>query len=257
MGQYMFLVNERETAKLSLSWPKNKLLAPILTYLHALIYIPVYASRSIRFRIRDARYGLAQPRFCAVLARFSVSYFFLNPYTLCKLFFRQYQGADKASLQMLYGETPLSTFAKIAEAAAIAPGEKVYELGCGRGLGVFWLHCFTGCECIGVDINPVFIHKAAKIADASQMTKVEFVTANFVHCDFSDADVLYLYGSALADAAVVELVDNLQNLRSGTRVISVSYALQDIVDDAPFKLEQCITGQFVWGATSIYIQTKI
>ncbi len=232
--------------------------ANVAEYMRALLFTPVYFVRGLILRVSAVRSYYFSRGFYRVIFQYFLRYLFINPYTVCKLYFRQC-GLD-SSLQTIYGETPLTTFAKIARAAEITEKDVVYELGCGRGLGVFWLRFFCGCRCVGLDVNPIFINKAVRVAASTHTDGVEFYIANFVRHDFSEASVIYLYGSALSESAVSDLTDRFASLRKGTRIVTVSYALSDFRskdESERFELEKVIVGNFVWGDTNIYIQRVV
>ncbi|SCA63951.1 hypothetical protein SCG7109_BS_00030 [Chlamydiales bacterium SCGC AG-110-M15] len=84
------------------------------------------------------------------------AYLFRNPYNISKRFLKNL-GAENV---YAYGETPLTTMDLIAKEASITKDDTVFELGCGRGLTVFWLHCFIGCRVIGIEWVPKFLQKA-------------------------------------------------------------------------------------------------
>ncbi len=48
-----------------------------------------------------------------------------------------------------YGETPLCSLKKIADRCGLKASDKVVDLGCGRGRGVFFLAQHYGCEVVG------------------------------------------------------------------------------------------------------------
>jgi SAM-dependent methyltransferase len=57
------------------------------------------------------------------------------------------------------------------------PGLKVLELGCGPGTNA---HLFTGCQYLGIDINPEYVKKAQRL-----FPEHTFVTADVLRYDFT------------------------------------------------------------------------
>jgi SAM-dependent methyltransferase len=183
-----------------------------------------------------------------------LAYLMRSPEAICHRFLRK---ADDDEVQKIYGETFFTTLEKIADAVGLSERDVVYDLGCGRGRGVFWFHALRGCRAIGVDLNQYFIIQARRIQRKADIEGVDFQIANILDIDYADATVVYLYGTAFSDAAIVKLVRRFASLAKGTRVASVSYPLNGYADTPLFELEKTITGRFPWGETEIYIQRRL
>jgi SAM-dependent methyltransferase len=183
-----------------------------------------------------------------------LAYLMRSPEAICHRFLRK---ADDDEVQKIYGETFFTTLEKIADAVGLSERDVVYDLGCGRGRGVFWFHALRGCRAIGVDLNQYFIIQARRIQRKADIDGVDFVIANILDLDYADATVIYLYGTAFSDAAIVKLVRRFESLAKGTRVVSVSYPLNGYADTPMFELEKTINGRFPWGETEIYIQRRL
>jgi len=65
----------------------------------------------------------------------------------------------------------------VASRIAPGPGLKVLELGCGPGTNA---HLFTGCDYLGIDINPGYVAKAQRL-----FPRHRFVTADVLAYDFA------------------------------------------------------------------------
>lgn len=183
-----------------------------------------------------------------------LAYLTRSPEAICRRYLRD---ADDDSVQKIYGETFFTTLEKIADAANITASDVVYELGCGRGRGVFWLNAFRGCYTIGIDINRYFIVQARRIQRKADINGVEFVIGNVLDDTYDDANVIYLYGSAFTDTAIRKLVHRFKSLQPGTRVISVSYPLNPYSDTNLFRVEKKLQCTFPWGEADVYIQRKL
>ena len=119
------------------------------------------------------------------------SYFFKNPFGISKRFLME----RKEPNIYAYGETPLSSFAEIVRECGINAKDTVYELGCGRGRTCFWLNEFIGCKTVGIEYIPEFVQKADFIKDRFCLKNLEFHCEDMTGTDFSDATVIYLYGT--------------------------------------------------------------
>jgi SAM-dependent methyltransferase len=183
-----------------------------------------------------------------------LAYLTRSPEAICHRYLRD---ACDDDVQKIYGETFFTTLEEIADAVGLSERDVIYDLGCGRGRTVFWFNALRGCRAVGVDINRYFIVQARRIQRKADIDGVEFVLANVLDLDYDDATVIYLYGTAFSDTAVMRLVRRFASLKKGTRVVSVSYPLNDYADTPLFKLERTINGKFPWGDTEIYIQRKL
>ncbi|MFC7516067.1 class I SAM-dependent methyltransferase [Herbaspirillum sp. GCM10030257] len=182
------------------------------------------------------------------------AYLTRDPYTICERFLKSFPDDQ---VQKMYGESFFTTLEKVADTIKLDSKDVVYDLGCGRGRSVFWFNAMFGCRAVGIEINPVFVTQARRIQKSQNIDEVEFVLADLMDADYSDATVIYLYGTAFSDTAIVKLVEHFATLRPGTRVVSVSYSLIPYTDVPMFELEQKISGKFLWGETDIYIQRKL
>src|SRR5262249_24856476 len=151
---------------------------------------------------------------------------------------------------------PLTTLEKIAHMCHISSRDVVFELGCGRGRTCFWLNQFIGCPVIGVDYVPEFIQRANQIKGSFDLPGIEFRLEDMLKTDLTRATVIYLYGTCLQSPYIESLVEKFKALPKGTRVITVSYSLNEFVPEAPFELLKQFPAQFTWGITDVYYQVK-
>ena len=179
-------------------------------------------------------------------------YLFDNPFSISRRYFLHRTHSE----EFTYGETPLTTFEKIAKEARITAHDTIYELGCGRGRICFWLKSFLGCKVVGVEIIPDFIVRAQRIQRKLGIKDIEFRTEDFLKTDFKNASVIYLYGTCLEDETIRQLIKQFKKLAPGTRIITVSYALSDYTDEPLFETMKRFPARFTWGEGDVYIQIK-
>lgn len=196
-----------------------------------------------------ARY-YSNAKFRRVDRIFLAAYLFDNPYTLTRRWLQARGEEDVHS----YGETPLATMDLISRRAHITSSDIVYELGSGRGRSCFWQRCLVGCQVVGIEYIPYFVMKAQAIAAKTGVDGVEFRCEDFLKSDLSAATVVYLYGSNMDDIVIEKLVERLAQLRKGTRIITVSFALSDYANGRLCKLLSTFEGDFLWGTATVYIQ---
>lgn len=174
-------------------------------------------------------------------------YLFHNPFRVSKAFLQK----EGATHLYGYGETPLTSFERIAYEADLQPADVFYELGCGRGRVCLWAHEFIGCKVIGVDYVPTFIDRAKKI----EKPGLSFYCEDFFKIPLEGATVIYLYGTSLDDDQVTLLAQRFSELPSGTRFITISYPLTDYVPNE-FEVMKRFSVPFTWGEADVYLQFK-
>lgn len=156
------------------------------------------------------------------------------------------------SFNIIYGETPLTTLDKICRECRILSKDVVYELGCGSGRSCFWLQNFVKCQVIGIDLLPPFIDKALRVKRWASLENLDFQEQNILDADLRRATVIYLYGTCLEDPFIKKLATHFElQLRSKTRIITVSYPLTDYSDH--FKVSKQFTARFPWGEAEVFL----
>lgn len=104
------------------------------------------------------------------------------------------------------------------ELAKVKPGQKVIDLGAGDGKIVINL-AKQGIAAEGIEINPVLVKKAQlKIKQAGLEELAEVKKGNFWKLDYSDYDVIFLYGTTYIMERLEEKL--MQELKPGAVVIS-------------------------------------
>jgi SAM-dependent methyltransferase len=181
----------------------------------------------------------------------ALHYLFRNPHRISKAFLMK-KGAKNI---YAFGETPLTTLDTIARECRILSDDLVYELGCGSGRTCFWLRTFVKCQVVGVDYLPAFISKANRVKKWARLSKIHFLQEDMLTVDLKGASVIYLYGTCLEDAVIERLLYRFEELKRGTKVITVSYPLTDY-NNAYFKLEKSFSARFPWGKADIFLQTR-
>jgi SAM-dependent methyltransferase len=147
-----------------------------------------------------------------------------------------------------YGETPLLVFKQIADLCRLSSKDVVYELGCGRGRGAFFLNHYTGCQVRGIDKVAAFTTCAEQLAKQFGVSGVSFTCADMRDVDFSGATCIYLYGTCLDEPSIEILRAKFLGLPPGTVVITVSYPIEGLV------ITRQISVRFPWGVGECFIQ---
>ncbi|MFI5342986.1 MAG: class I SAM-dependent methyltransferase [Chlamydiales bacterium] len=178
-----------------------------------------------------------------------LAYLFDNPFKVSKRFLLRKGDRDIYT----YGETPLTTLDLLARRCNISAKDLVFELGCGRGRSCFWLNQLIGCRVVGIDYVPEFINRASKVKEKFHLETVEFRLEDILSTDLTGATVIYLYGTCLPDALILQLIQHLMRLPKGTKIITVSFSLADYYPNATFKVVDYFPASFTWGMGDVYL----
>jgi hypothetical protein len=179
-------------------------------------------------------------------------YFFKSPYSYSKEFLIS-QGEEEI---YAYGETPLTTLETIAKLSHLSKEDTVFELGSGRGRSCFWLSSFIGCKVIGIDFVPAFIKKALEVKEKFHLSKLDFRQEDLLQSNFSEATVIYLYGTCYDTPFLKRLVKKFAILPKGTKIITVSYPLTDYAKKGEYQVIQKTSLPFTWGMGEVYFHIK-
>jgi len=162
-----------------------------------------------------------------------------------------------------YGETPLFTMEKIAKIAKITAADTVFEMGCGRGRCAFWLTHFTGCKTVAIEYNPFFVARAHQLKlhfqkeGEKSMERLVFRLMDMKQADLQEATVIYLYGTLLSEEDIQILAKKMSQLKSGVRIVTISYALDEYLKKSErqkIQVTKEFEVEFCWGKTSAYLQ---
>jgi len=176
-----------------------------------------------------------------------LSYLYDPPYRVISRYLRSH---DIAEDNLIYGETPLVTVEKFLEFLKPGPCDVFIDLGCGRGLPVFYAHMLSGVISRGLDIVPEFIERAAAVSSRLSLDRVSFVNSSFRDADISDGTLFYMAGTTFDDSLVYELTEKLERITHPIRLITLSAPLAS----ARFRLVTKMELDFSWGKTWAFFQ---
>lgn len=180
-------------------------------------------------------------------------YIFDSPYKISKRYLEN-NGADDP---YLYGETPLTVLQQIAIQTGIVEDDVVYELGCGRGRGCFWLAAFVRCRVVGIEQIPEFVERGREVLEKFAIPNVSFLCCNLLDVDYRKATVVYCYGTSFETDFIRQLILKLHALPPGAKVITVSYPLSHYTEMSTFALVETLSVSYGWGPVDVYIQQRI
>lgn len=157
---------------------------------------------------------------------------------------------DEPDDNLIYGETPLLTVEKFLEFMNPDAQDVFIDLGCGRGLPVFYANMLAGVTSRGIDIIPEFIERASSLSSRLSLKGVSFSQCSFTDADLSDGTLFYMAGTTFDDTVIKALTEKLEALSHPVRLITLSAPLPSkrftVVKSAPLF--------FSWGKTWAFFQ---
>ncbi|MEX1045334.1 MAG: methyltransferase domain-containing protein [Chthoniobacterales bacterium] len=163
------------------------------------------------------------------------------------LFFLAAVAAGAMAGERLTVPTPQSAVDRMVELAAIQPGDKVYDLGCGDGRIVITAARRHEVTAVGVDIDPEQVARSrGNVERAGVEGSVTIVEGDIFRTDFRDADVVFLY---LQPELIRGLIPQLRQMKPGSRIIAFDFG----IDGAkPAQVERGAFGERQHGAIYKY-----
>lgn len=180
--------------------------------------------------------------------------FFSQLFTLIIYFFRSPYRMLNKNINP-YGETPYFTLDKMAKNFGVLSTDTVLDLGCGRGLGVFFWSEQVKAQSYGIDNHAMFILRANRIKKVLNIKKAHLIEGDFFEYPLEKMTVIYLYGTALSDEAIEKMIQRFIQLSTSPKIITVTYPLSEF--SSKFVTENQFTGFFPWGRSEVYLNRKI
>lgn len=223
--------------------------------LGALIHFPYFSMMDFAHRCHDIFYYWRNPLFRKADIALMRAYFLRNPYRMCRRFFssKKCPEPNQNKVQTIYGETFCMTLELLMRRMGMDAHDRVYELGCGRGRSCFYFNAMSGAQVIGIDLNPVFIKKATKIANTLAADNISFIEDSIFNVDLADATIIYFYGIAFNDTATLGLIEKFSQLPAGIRIACVGFSLNDYYDEPLFLEVDEFEAFYLWGKTRIWV----
>ncbi|USE38176.1 hypothetical protein [Endozoicomonas sp. SCSIO W0465] len=182
-----------------------------------------------------------------------LSYLLDSPYAVS----RRYQRRIKADNIHVYGETPLTSLALIAERSGVTAEDHVFELGAGSGFTSVWLQGVKRCQVTAIEQIPLFCWRLQRTSQRMRLDGITVRCEDYMESSLEDASIIYLYGSNLEDHVITGLAERLAELPAGIKIITVSYALQPFLHQQAFKVTDRFTVPFEWGEAEVYLQQRM
>lgn len=140
-----------------------------------------------------------------------------------------------------YLPTPQVVVDRMLNAAAVRPGEILYDLGCGDGRVVITAAQKFRARAVGIEIQPLLAKSTAKrVADLGLESLVKIVQGNVMTYDLSPADIVTLFLLTSSNEKLRPVFD--RSLKPGARVVSYAFEIpgwQPVLRES-FQVEKMI-----------------
>jgi SAM-dependent methyltransferase len=201
--------------------------------------------------------------FYRVDLRFRRSYLTDGPHRVARRFQRQ-AGLDPRwgdagpRHSFHYGATPLSSLEYIARRTRLTADDRVVDLGCGTGLGCFFLARLLRADVHGVELNPEFVQRAQAIRAELGWASPSFSCGDLMDHPLGEATVVFVYSTGFTDTQLTDLVDKMgRELSEGALVISVSSPLSAHATQPLFTEIDRFPVHFPWGQGTVFVQARL
>jgi SAM-dependent methyltransferase len=204
------------------------------------------------FRPKEFRTWLKRPRIKSTLPCLKKLYQDVNTLEVAHHAWQQPQFRDYA---FIYGEIDIISFIATLEVAQPKSGEIFYDLGSGAGKAVFTAAlAFEFKACKGIELVPALFRLSCQLQQQlpTLRTYVEFIQADFLTIDFSDADIVFINAACFLGETWQAILHKLMQLKPGTRVILGAKQLPPTY----FRLLEANLRYMSWGIAKVSIYQR-
>jgi SAM-dependent methyltransferase len=125
--------------------------------------------------------------------------------------------------------THLKDLERIEKIADLQANQIFYDLGCGDGRILFHLSRYSNASLIGIELSLFHYLLALFFKLIHRRKNVLIKLGNLLQQDFSQADVVYIYG---CPSRLEEIGKKLKrNLKVGAKIISYEYPIKGLIPD--------------------------
>lgn len=124
-----------------------------------------------------------------------------------------------------YVPSPQAVVERMLEAAALKPGETVYDLGCGDGRILITAARRFRAKGVGVELSAELASQTLEhVKRLGLQNRITIIHGDLLEADVSPADVVTLYLETSSNARLKPRLE--QSLKSGARVVSHDFAMR-------------------------------
>ncbi|MCS5709289.1 hypothetical protein CC99x_010270 [Candidatus Berkiella cookevillensis] len=195
-------------------------------------------------------------KFICVQETLRKAYKNIPSYSISKQYRIEYEPTNP---DLIYGELSVKDFLYLCALIPKNINCKIYDLGCGDArLLLAAVLLFKDLKAVGIEkiaslqeiASTVILPMLSKIKENNSTVTV--IKDNFLHYDFSDADIVYVNAAALTDATWQALHELFEKLKVGSHIITVTRKL----DTQSFSLIYTGIHQASWAKAWVYIYYK-
>lgn len=162
--------------------------------------------------------------------------------------------------EFIYGEILFSSFAELLSIVKPRANEKFYDLGCGSGKAIFTAALiYPELNCVGIEYIQSLHELCLKLREKyhalspdSAHSPMEFIRANFLEYDFSDANIIFINATCLNQISWEILKTKFKQLQPRSRIIITSKTLES----PEFRMIENGAYLMSWGRSSVYVYEK-
>jgi SAM-dependent methyltransferase len=165
--------------------------------------------------------------------------------------FSFYKSKD-SNHSLTYGRTPLRVFKMMA--SYTKQSDTFLDLGCGEGLGLFYLNHVYGVKTKGIELRSSFIDTALFLIKKFKIQGMEFKQLDLIEATLPSADVVFIAGTCFEKELLEKVAEDLMWLNPRI-VFSISSAMCDYglkgysVHEIPIRMD--------FGKTSLFVHSRI
>ena len=144
------------------------------------------------------------------------------------------EGITYNAVDVIFVPTPQDVVDKMLQLAQVKKDDLLYDLGCGDGRIVVTAARRYGCRAVGFDLDPRRVEESLENVQKNNVGHLVGIEQKDIFTlDLSKADVITLF---LLSRLNVKLIPQLEKLKPGSRIVSHSFAMDQIKPDKVIAL---------------------
>lgn len=163
---------------------------------------------------------------------------------------REASGLDVPADELIYGEAPFFVLEHMMKKAGLTPGDRFFDMGCGRGAPVVFSCLRFGCTATGIEIVPGLYEQAKILAGKMGTGGVELIRGDIREEPLGKGTVFYIPGTTFHVDTINALSEKILKIENPVRTICLSYPLPGLKITCREKLP------FSWGKATVYYQSS-